>query len=84
MSRLHWRELQGKRESQVWIRQEVEGTFRVLIDGIEEVEFQRADGRFGQGDKEIKLGLRKFTALQEWQFHRGQIWEGSRYLYVGF
>lgn len=33
-----------------------------MSEGIEEVAFQRANGRFGQGKKGIRLGLRKFRA----------------------
>lgn len=66
MSRLHWRELQEKwhRESQVQIRKEMEGTFRQVIEGVEELEFQRANGRFWQGQiKGIGLGIRKYLGM---------------------
>lgn len=36
----------------------MEGTFTEVIEGIEEVDFQRVNGRFWQGEKGIRLSLR--------------------------
>lgn len=42
----------------------MEGTFRQVIEGVEELEFQRANGRFWQGQiKGIGLGIRKYLGM---------------------